>query len=141
MEFSLFGLVFLWRKCISRVNKMATNVRGMHVVNFVATSWTSKLVRLLVQIFLFVLPLSLVCVWFLMVNYGALWELCLRLKISLNFLEYFATHAMHCCNHHMVVLLYEGSQNSHRTSQSPNYVFLQLKQMHKFCSKIMFNSN
>jgi hypothetical protein len=54
------------------MNKMVTNVRGMHVVNFVETSWTSKLVRLLVQFFLFVLPLSLVCVWFLMVNYGAL---------------------------------------------------------------------
>jgi len=123
------------------MNKMATNVRGMHVVNFVAASWTSKLVRLLVHIFLFVLPLSLVCVWFLMVNYGALWGLCLRLKMSLNVLEYFATHAMHCCSIIWLYYLMKVHKNSHRTSQSPNYVFLQLKQMHKFCNKIILNSN
>jgi hypothetical protein len=45
---------------------MATNVRGMHVVNFVATSWTSKIVRLLVLLVLHYIFFSLCCTchWF-----------------------------------------------------------------------------
>jgi hypothetical protein len=40
---------------------MGTNVGGMHVVNFVATSWTSKLVRLLVLLVLHYNFFSLCC--------------------------------------------------------------------------------